>query len=68
MLCIQCGGLMVLDPYEYLFGINGPLSIEIRRCVCCGAREHRFRLRTGSCEDVRNGTPYIVERMTCPDR
>ncbi len=29
MLCKRCGGLMVLNPYEYLFGINGPLSIEI---------------------------------------
>ncbi len=58
MLCKQCGGLMVLDQYEYLLEVNGSLSIAIWRCICCGAREHRFRLRTDSFEDDRNGTPY----------
>ncbi|MGE3977319.1 MAG: hypothetical protein AB7F94_06985 [Nitrospira sp.] len=58
MRCIQCRGLMVLDQREDLFEINGSLSIEIWRCICCGAREHRFHLGTDSVGDARNGTPY----------
>ena len=58
MLCKRCGGLMVLYQSEYLLEVNGSLSIEIWRCICCGAREHCFRLGTDSFEDARNGTPY----------
>lgn len=58
MLCIRCGGLTVLDEWEDLFEVRESVSIEIWRCICCGAREHRFRLGTGSFGDAHNGTPY----------
>jgi hypothetical protein len=45
MLCIRCGGLMVLDQCEELFEVNGLVSIEIWRCICCGAREYPLRLK-----------------------
>ena len=58
MQCKRCGGIMVLYQREDLLEVNGSLSIEIWRCICCGAREHRFRLGTGSFGDAHNGTPY----------
>ena len=45
MLCIRCGGLIVLDQREDLFEVNGTFSIEIWRCICCGAREYPLRLQ-----------------------
>ncbi|MBX3331716.1 MAG: hypothetical protein KF722_15005 [Nitrospira sp.] len=45
MQCIRCGGLMVLDQREDLFEANSSVSIEIWRCICCGAREYPLRLK-----------------------
>lgn len=43
MLCIRCGGLVVLDQCEDLLEVSGSVSIEIWRCICCGAREYPLR-------------------------
>jgi hypothetical protein len=38
MRCIRCGGLTVLNEWEDLLEVRGLVSIEIWRCICCGAR------------------------------
>ncbi|BFU90479.1 MAG: hypothetical protein NTAFB01_16660 [Nitrospira sp.] len=58
MLCIRCGGLTVLDEWEDLFEVRGSVSIEIWRCICCGAREYPLRLKNRQLRECRSGTPY----------
>ena len=58
MLCIRCRGLTVLDEWEDLFEVRGSVSIEIWRCICCGARAYPLRLKPRQLRECRNGTPY----------
>lgn len=58
MQCKRCGGIMVLYQREDLLEVNGSLSIEIWRCICCGAREYPLRLKNRQLRECSNGTPY----------
>jgi hypothetical protein len=58
MRCIRCEGLTVLDEWEDLLEVRGSVSIEIWRCICCGAREYPLLLKNRQFRECRSDTPY----------